>query len=176
MDSQVLQGGDLVVTLEGGVKTGSLRYFDADGGFASGMAAVLGGPIPAPLAAARHEFGDGSDLVLAWRSPTETLIITGNEVRLAEIERRAAGRTDVCFVDQTGGIVVIQVAGGRTHEMLARLGSSAAIPRPGRAHTTRFAELGVTALCLRSGEILLLVERVHARHLMSWIRETLADF
>lgn len=172
----VLEAGGIAVRLEHGVTAGSLRYFDARGDFTGGLAAVLGGPIPAPQTAARHVFADGSDVVLAWRSPTETLLICGDERRHAEIERYAAARTDGCFVDQTGGIVQLTVTGTRTAEMLSRLGSNSAVPQPGQAHTARFAELGVTALCLRPGEILLLVERVYSRHLLAWIRETLADF
>jgi len=176
MHSQDLDAPGISVTLDYGVKIGSLRYFDADGGFTSAVSTVLGGPIPAPLTALRREFDDGSDLVLAWRSPTETLILGGNDGHRAGIERYAAGRSDGCFVDQTGGIVRLGISGARTVEMLSRLGSNSVIPTPGQAHTARFAELGVTALCLRPGEMFLLVERVYAPHLLAWIRETLADF
>ena len=57
-----------------------------------------------------------------------------------------------------------------------RLGSTDAIPALGEARTSRLAELSVMSLCTRPGEILLLVERVYVRHLIGWIRETVADF
>jgi hypothetical protein len=45
----------------------------------------------------------------------------------------------------------------------------------GEALTSRLAELAVLALCVRAGEILLLVDRVYADHLWAWIRESAAD-
>ncbi len=171
-----IEAGGITVRLERGVKVGSLRYFDACGGFTAGVADVLGGRIPAPLTAVRRVFGDGSDIVLAWRSPTETLMICPDDRRHAQIERQAAAQTDGCFVDQSGGILLLTVTGTRAAEMLSRLGSNLGVPQIGQAQTARFAELSVTALCIRPGEILLLVERVYIGHLLAWIRETLADF
>jgi hypothetical protein len=60
--------------------------------------------------------------------------------------------------------------------VLARLGATSAIPAVGHALTSRLAELTVMALCMRAGEILLLVDRVYSAHLMGWVRETVADF
>ena len=175
-NGSALEAGGVAVRVDPGAKTASLRYFDADGGFTSRMAEVLGGPIPSPLEAVLHRFADEPDVLMAWRSPTETLVIGGGDARRATIERHASGSTEGCFVDQTGGIVMLTVSGERTGDLLSRLGSNSVIPRPGQAHTARFAELAVTAVCVRPGEVHLLVERVYVRHLVAWIRETLADF
>jgi sarcosine oxidase gamma subunit len=177
-----LSAEDLLVRWDHGLKIASLRYFDSGGAFAVEVSEVLGGPLPPPLRAHRRQStgagptSPGSELVLAWRSPTETLLLTADAGWLAEASRFAATRMDGCLVDQTGGMLSLVVAGGRAPDLLLRLGSTDAIPMPGEARTGRLAELSVMSLCTRPGEIHLLVERVYARHLIGWIRETVADF
>jgi sarcosine oxidase gamma subunit len=170
---------DLSVLWDHGLGVGSLRYFDPSGPFAAEVGEVLGGPLPEPLRAQRRatEGGctAGSELVVAWRSPTETLLVTADGDCLIRVDRFAANRTDGCLVDQTGGILTLVVAGARAPDLLTRLGSTDAVPALGEARTSRMAELSVMSLCTRPGEILLLVERVYARHLFGWIRETVAD-
>jgi sarcosine oxidase gamma subunit len=166
----------VVVRAEREVYVASLRYFDAGGAFAGALAAVIGGPTPSLLEAVRYDSRDGSHIVLGWRSPTETVLLCNRADRLAAVEQQAAGRSDGCCVDQSGGIRVWTVAGARSTELLSRLGSVAAIPALGQARTSRLAEVAVTALCVRPGEIILLAERVYSRHLMAWIDATIADF
>jgi sarcosine oxidase gamma subunit len=89
---------------------------------------------------------------------------------------RLAGATDAYVVDQSGGIWVLRLTGSRVTDVLVRLGSTTAIPAVGQALTSRLAEITVTAVCVREGEILLLVDRFYADHLLGWIRETIADF
>jgi sarcosine oxidase gamma subunit len=114
--------------------------------------------------------------ILAWRSPTETLVLTPDTAALATLGARLAGATDACLVDQSGGIWVLRLTGARVADVLVRLGATTAIPGLGQARTSRLAELTVTALCVQEQEILLLVDRLYADHLLGWIRETIADF
>jgi sarcosine oxidase gamma subunit len=179
---------ELSVRWDHGLAVAALRYFDPAGLFAAEVSEVLGGPLPAPLrahrrvlvaagegASAKGASSAGSELVLAWRGPTETLLVTADAVWLAAVSALAAGRSDGCLVDQTGGILSLVLTGARVPDLLLRLGSTDAIPALGEARTSRLAELSVMSVCARSGEILLLVERVYARHLCGWIRETVAD-
>jgi sarcosine oxidase gamma subunit len=176
----------LMVRWDHGLSVASLRYFDPAGSFATGVGGVLGGPLPAPLRADRRAFvsagdcaagaaGAGSELALAWRSPTETLLLTTDPGPVAAVSAFAADRSDGCLVDQTGGILTLVVIGDRASDLLSRLGSVDSIPALGEARTSRLAELSVMSLCTRPGEIMLLVERVYARHLFGWIRETVAE-
>jgi sarcosine oxidase gamma subunit len=181
----------LTVRWDHGLAIALLRYFDPAGSFAAAVGELLGGPLPEPLRADRRVLsaaGDsagnravragkaGSELVLAWRSPTETLLMTADAGWLAAVSAFAAGRSDGCLVDQTGGILSLVLTGARVPDLLLRLGSTDAIPALGEARTSRLAELSVMSLCTRPGEILLLVERVYVRHVIGWIRETVADF
>jgi sarcosine oxidase gamma subunit len=179
----------LSVRWDHGLRVASLRYFDPASSFAAEVAEMLGGSLPEPLrahgrllAAAGDDASSegastaGSEIVLAWRSPTETVLVTADAGCLAAVGRFAANRSDGCLVDQTGGILTLVVGGARAPDLLPRLGSTDAVPALGEARTSRLAELSVMSLCTRPGEILLLVERVYARHLFGWIRETVADF
>ncbi len=116
------------------------------------------------------------DWILAWRSPTETLVLCTDSAALATLAARLAEATDACLVDQTGGIWVLRLTGARVPDVLVRLGSERAMPAVGEALTSRLAELTVTALRVQEQEIVLLVDRLYADHLLAWIRETIADF
>jgi sarcosine oxidase gamma subunit len=174
---------DLSVHWDHALAIASLRYFDPAGAFAAEVGELVGGPLPHPLRAHRRTFARaadagtvGSEVVLAWRSPTETFLLTADAGWLGEVSNFAATRSDGCLVDQTGGILTLVLTGARAPNLLSRMGSTESIPVLGEARTGRLAELSVMSLCIRAGEILLLVERVYVRHLFGWIRETVADF
>jgi sarcosine oxidase gamma subunit len=158
----------LSVSLDRSLSVALLRHLAAGAGFAGD---IIGAPLPERLQAVAVASG-----ILAWRSPTETLVVSQDAGRFAALEAGLVGRTDVSFVDQTGGIWIWRITGERASEVLARLGATSAIPAVGQALTSRLAELTVMALCMRAGEILLLVDRVYSAHLMGWVRETVADF
>ena len=159
------------------LRLGSLRYFDAAGALAANLRELIG-PLPRPLEALQHELpGTRQEIFLAWRSPTETLIMTADGAAFAALEARAAEHAACgCLVDQTAGLWAWQATGPRVRELLVRLGSAASVPALGEARSSRIAELPVLALCVREGQFMLLVERVYSEHLLGWMRETAADF
>jgi len=118
---------------------------------------------------------DRAPLILAWRSPTETLLLSKDSGEFARIQRHLASMTDGCMVAQTGGVSVLRVQGQGARELLLRLGATTAIPDLGQARVSRLAEVHVMAACVLAGEFLLLVERVYADHLKAWINATVAD-
>jgi heterotetrameric sarcosine oxidase gamma subunit len=174
----VVEGDGLRVTgLPGQVA--SLRYFDRMGRFAETVRETLGMPLPQALrATARDSAGRGAGLVLAWRSPTETLLLCGDHDRpaFAELQQRLADAADGSMVDQTGGIRGYRLEGQRARDLLQRMGATTTIPGLGEARGGRLAELQVLAACVQAGEFLLWVERVYADHLVEWMRATVADF
>lgn len=168
-----IEGAGLAVRVEEGMQVATLRYFEAGGAFAATVREATGAALPRPLEAV--ESADGQ-LTLAWRSPTETLLLTPSAERLAQLEARLASASDGCLVDLSGGFKVLRVMGERVAELLCRLGGTASVPRPGEARRSRLADVPVVALSVRPGETLLLVDRAYAEHLTGWIRETLLDF
>lgn len=155
----------------------SLRYFAVHGEFASGLAAFLGGPLPPHLRAiGRTSSSPSADIVLAWRSPTETLLLSTDASLLQTLDRFALTRSDGCIVEQTGGVVVLVLAGPRANDLLSRLGSVDSIPALGESRTSRVADITVTTVQVHAAEFMLFLDRVYQPHLMEWIRVTAADF
>jgi heterotetrameric sarcosine oxidase gamma subunit len=166
----------LSVRTDRDVHTASLRYFNHAGGFAAAVREAVGRPLPEPLRAIQvGDAAQGTYVILAWRSPTETLLLTDDPTAFNELERQLAAAADGCMVNQTGGICVLRVQGARAGDLLLRLGAATAIPTLGEARSGRLAELQVLTACVNAGEYLLLVERVYAIHLLEWIGATAAD-
>jgi heterotetrameric sarcosine oxidase gamma subunit len=158
-----------------GAQVASLRYFDRAGRFGGLLQQALGQPLPQPQRATLTAAGAAAASVLAWRSPTETLVLCSGAAALADLGQRLAGAVDGCMVDQTGGICVLRVLGPRGGELLQRLGAVTVIPGLGEARGSRLAEVHVLTACVQRAQYLLFVERVYAAHLIEWIRLTLAD-
>jgi heterotetrameric sarcosine oxidase gamma subunit len=153
-----------------------LRYFDHESRFAAAVREAVGRALPEPLRAFQvGSAAQGSYVILAWRSPTETLLLSGDRAAFDELERQLAAAPDGCMVNQTGGIAILRVRGGKAGDLLLRLGAATAIPILGEARSGRLAELQVLTACLAPQEFLLLVERVYANHLLEWIGATAAD-
>jgi sarcosine oxidase gamma subunit len=158
----------------------SIRFFDPAGEFMSGLAGRVGGPMPGPLQALRYTGDPGgampdSQILLASRSPNESLLLCNQAWVLAALEDFAAGRSDGCVVNQTGAYRVWEIAGERAADFLARLGS-ASLPALGEALVSRVAELTVMTSSVEAGSTLILVDRLYSEHLAGWMAETLRDF
>jgi sarcosine oxidase gamma subunit len=171
-----IESDGLRVGARRGWEVASLRYFGRDGIFAAVVRECIGQSVPGPLQAialvpAVHD----AEVVLAWRSPTETLFLSSERAVFAEIQQRVAAVADGCMVDQTGGVSVLDVQGRRAVDLLQRMGARTCIPALGEARAGRMAEVHALTACIRPGEYLLFVERVYADHLAGWVRATAAD-
>jgi hypothetical protein len=176
----------LAVEKEGGIQVATLRYFSADGAFAQALREALGALPPSVLQAFALPSGPGTpaaaapeppaaQLLLAWRSPTETLCLTASAATLAQLRARVARRTDGCLVELTSGLQVLHLSGERIAELLSRLGGYGSAPQPGEARRSRLADVPVFAFSVQPGETRLLVDRAYLPHLLDWIRETVRD-
>ncbi len=179
MDSGRLATDGLSVQIDAEVQIGALRYCDGATIDDAVLRALGGAGLPAPGQVLSGIAGGTAtdDTLLAWRSPTETLVLCprGNDT-LAAVAAAIEGALDACLVDQTGGIWVLRLQGPRVADLLRRLGSTTAVPPVGACRFGRLAEITVGTLSVREGEVLLLVERLYADHVLAWIRETIADF
>ena len=79
-----------------GVQVASLRYFDRAGSFGGVLQQALGQPLPQPQRATLIAAGAAAASLLAWRSPTETLMLCSGAAALADragrLPARAMGR------------------------------------------------------------------------------------
>jgi hypothetical protein len=165
-----LLGAGLEVSESGEHAVAALRYFSREGEFARAVAAAAGSALPQPLEA--REMGA---LILAWRSPTETVCVARSAQELASLAARTRHARDGCCVELTCGLRVVRVRGARIAELLCRLGNSAYAPQPGEARRSRMADVPVLALSVRPAEVLLLIDGALLPHLLAWVRATLAD-
>jgi heterotetrameric sarcosine oxidase gamma subunit len=167
----------LSVSAERTVQIASLRYFHHSGRFAAAVGEAVGRALPEPLCTFQiGSAAQGSYVILAWRSPTETVLLSNDPAAFEELERQLAAAPDGCMVNQSGGICVLRVHGEKAGDLLMRLGAATAIPNLGEARSGRLAELQVLTACVSPKEYLLLVERVYANHLLEWIAATAADW
>jgi hypothetical protein len=169
--SSRIAAADLVAVVDETLQVATLRYFTREGEVADAVRSATGMPLPAVL-----EAREQAQLILAWRSPTETLCVTRSATRLAELGASLAACAEGCMVELTGGLRIVHLTGQGIADLLCRLGSTAAVPHPGEARRSRMADVPVLAISLRAGETLLVVDRVFLPHLLAWIRETLLDF
>jgi len=159
-----------------GMQAASLRYFEPGGGFADQVHQIIGWELPGPLVAISAVIPGDRQSILAWRSPTETLLLATETAEFARLKERLAGAADGCMVDQTGGLGVLRLRGRRADDLVLRMGSNESIPRRGEARSSRLAELNVLTLCVQADELILVVERVYADHLIDWMSRTITDF
>jgi heterotetrameric sarcosine oxidase gamma subunit len=165
----------LLVQLQPQWHTASLRYFTSEGSFARLVGAVIGLGIPAPLGVAHNADDDRNVSVLAWRSPTETTLLTLDGGLVDALLASAGALQDGCVVDQRGGLLVVHASGPAVPDLLARKGGHGATPSLGESRRARFAEIAVSVVKIRADEVLLIVDRIYAPHLMAAIRASAAD-
>jgi len=170
--SERIVHADIAVCVEEAMAVATLRCFTSAGAFAAAVRDVAGTALPEPLCARETQ---PPGVLLAWRSPTETLCLTADAARLAALTAHLAGRDDGCVVELTGGLKVVRVTGPRTADLLCRLGGTASVPAPGEARRSRMADVPVLALSLRAAETLLVVDRALLPHVLAWLRATLVD-
>jgi len=160
-----------------GMQAAAVRYFEPGGPFCDAVAGAMGATLPGPLAAAvvSPAGTSGSELVLAWSRPSETLLLTEDAAALAALMRRLGAVDGGQVVNLTGGLAVLRLAGTRVADLMGRLGGMG-VPRAQQARRGRLADVPVLSLCVRESEVLLVVDRAYAPHLTAWIGETLLDW
>lgn len=167
----------LRVSLEQSMHVASLRHFDPSGEFSSAVRRTMGVALPETLRATEAAQHAGvKRTVLAWRSPTETLLLCADEAVIVQLDSDAATLQDGCVVDQTGGLRVLGAIGEGIVDLFARMGGQTVLPSLGEARRSRLADIPVLALQVQPNETLLVVERVYAEHLIEWMRSSAAQF
>ncbi len=129
------------------MQVASLRYFEAHGAFARLLRDMTGVTLPDTSARVGSTADRRSDaIILAWRSPTETLMISSAPNFIETLQGAAATMTDGCIVDQRGGALVFSAGGESVTDLFARLGGHGACPALGESLRTRLADVAVSAV------------------------------
>lgn len=109
---------------------------------------------------------------LAWRSPTETVVIARDPASLRPLLTvLEPGRDGLAFaLEVSEAMAVVELTGVRLDEWLARLVDASAIPRdPGSASPARFADVSVHLLRLGADRAWLLAERPLLPYVQDWL-------
>jgi len=176
MDERPLAADGLSLEVDSRIQIGALRYC-APAEAETALRSVTRSGVPeARRAVLCAAIPGGESVLLLWRSPSETLVVCASAAPLAALTTQLASATEACLVDQSGGFWALRITGPRSVDLLVRLGATTSVPRLGESLPGRLAELTVQSVCVREHEVLLLVERLYADHLLGWIRETVADF
>jgi len=169
-----IEGPTLQVQLQPQWHAASLRYFERDSAFTAMVSAVTGLSVPNDLGAV---CAGGADrlVLLAWRSPTDTLLLTGDAGLLDSLQTAAAALTDGCLVDQRGGLLVMRARGESVAALVARNAGHGAMPAIGESRRTRFADVAMLIVKVQPEETLFVIDRIYAPHVMASIRVSAAD-
>jgi sarcosine oxidase gamma subunit len=176
MDKLALSAPGVSIAVDTRIQIGALRYCDP-AAVETALRFVTGSAVPPARRAVLTDAPPGGErLLLLWRSPSETLVVCDTAAPLLALGAQLAAAREACLVDQSGGIWGLRITGPRSLDLLVRLGATTAVPQLGESLIGRLADLTVQSVCVREHEVLLLVERLYAEHLLGWIRETIADF
>jgi sarcosine oxidase gamma subunit len=184
-----IEAAGLTIQLEPLLHAASLRCFERDGVFARMAESVTGLSLPNTLkvaqsksaargssAAATHSTdADQAITLLAWRGPSDTTLLTTDEVLLDTLQTAAAEIDDGCIVDQRGGVLVFRARGSEVAQLVAKTAGHGAMPAIGESRRTRLAEVAVLLVKVAAGETLFAVDRIYAPHMMASIRVSAAD-
>ncbi len=171
----LVEGSGLKVELEPRLHAASLRYFERDGAFTRMVQGVIGLEVPREGGAA-HRADDAQSLtILAWRSPSETALLTTELKLLDSLQTAAAALNDGCIVDQRGGMLVFRARGTEVANLVAKTAGHGAMPAIGESRRTRLADVAVLIVRVQAEESLFVVDRIYAPHVMASIRVSAAD-
>ena len=122
----------------------NLRGDAGDATFPAAVEGVLGVALPLDP----NTIAEGEDLTVCWMGPDEWLIILrpGDQTRCVADLRQALGEHHASAVDTTGGYTLVNVAGARRRELLAKGCTLDLHPRnfsPGQCAQTNLGKTGV---------------------------------
>lgn len=159
----------------------NLRGDAGDATFPAAVEGVLGVSVPV----APNTIAEGEDITVCWMGPDEWLLILppGAQTRCAADLNQAFGEHHASAVDTTGGYTLVNVAGARRRELLAKGCTLDLHPRsfsPGQCAQTNLGKAGV--LLIPRGDTSdaqsfdVIVRRSFADYLGIWLQHSAHEY
>ena len=105
-----------------------------------------------------------------WRSSSEVILLATHRNHADAALVAMVDTPLACAVDQTDGVLVLELQGQQLDDLLLRLVDSRSLPRaPGTASRARVADIAVTLVRHESDRLWMLTERPQADYLMNWL-------
>ena len=105
-----------------------------------------------------------------WRSPSEVILLATHR---EHVDAAVAAMVDTplaCAVDQSDGVLALELQGPQLDDLLLRLVDSRSMPRSrGTASRARLADIAITLVRHESDRLWMLAERPQAHYLMNWL-------
>ena len=115
--------------------------------------------------------GQGPGTWALWRSPSEITLLARERTTADAAMAALAAEPLTCALDQTDGILALELQGTRVDELLQRLVNSPSLSvQPGSATRTRLADIAVTLVRERPDTLWLLADRSHEFYMAAWLR------
>jgi heterotetrameric sarcosine oxidase gamma subunit len=158
----------LTVTLLESTQVLSLRHWPGEGSAAlAGVLRTQGlAPLPEPGRSS------GTEPLLIWRSPSETLLLSPNAPQAAALlgALRPVPGALACALDLSSGSLVLRLQGSGVQALLSRLVDAQALPRDaGDASRMRLADIAAVAWREAPDRAGLLVDRANDHYLARWL-------
>ena len=106
-----------------------------------------------------------------WRSSSEVILLATHRNHADAAVVAMVDTSLACAVDQTDGVLALELQGPQLDDLLLRLVDSRSLPlSPGTAYRARVADIAVTLVRLESDRLWMLAERPQAHYLMNWLK------
>ena len=108
-----------------------------------------------------------------WRSPSEVIKLTTLRNLAEAALATMIGTSLACAVNQTDGVLALELKGQQLNDLLLRLIDSRSLPRlPGASSQARLVDISITLVRHESDRLWILSERPQADYLMNWLQHT----
>ena len=105
-----------------------------------------------------------------WRSPSEVILLATQREHADAAVAAMVDTSLACAVDQSDGVLALELQGQQLDDLLLRLIDSHSLPRsPGTASRARLADITITLVRHESDRVWMLAERPQAHYLMNWL-------
>ena len=106
-----------------------------------------------------------------WISPSEVILLANNPTQTNAVKTALADNPLACAVDQSDGVLALELQGQQLDDLLLRLVDSRSLPcTPGSAVRVRLADIAVILIRHMPDRLWLLVERPQAQYLTNWLK------
>jgi len=106
-----------------------------------------------------------------WSSPSEVILLATHGNHTDAAVAAMVGTSLACAVNQTDGVLALELQGQQLDDLLLRLVDSRSLPRlPGTSTQARLVDISITLVRHESDRLWLLAERPQAEYLVNWLK------
>ena len=105
-----------------------------------------------------------------WRSPSEVILLATHRKHADAAVAAMVDTSLACAVDQSDGVLALELQGQQLDDLLRRLVDSRSLPGlPGTSTQARLVDISITLVRHELDRLWMLAERPQAHYLMNWL-------